>query len=100
MNNYAKEKSKFGDLIKIVIKRSQIEKWLDEPFFDDTLIGSYVKYAQQGKYMICEVMKIEEIDSKQYKLPNNKSCNKFLHLKAGKFNTITMINYISDQSMS
>jgi hypothetical protein len=45
MNNYANVKSKFGDLIKIVIKRSQIEKWLDEPFFEDTLIGSFVKYA-------------------------------------------------------
>ena len=49
--------------------------------------------------MICEVVKVEESDDKSYTLANNKTCSKFLHLKAGQFETKAQIIYISDKPM-
>jgi len=46
MSQLRTEISKFEDLIHVVLRRNIIEKWADEPFFDKTLIGSFVKFCR------------------------------------------------------
>ena len=42
----------FEDLKKIVLRRTKIEQWIDEPFFTETMLNSFVRVGFSQKYII------------------------------------------------
>ena len=48
------------ELYDLQIKRYKLEKWVNEPFFDKTIIGCLVKVAYAGKYLIAEIVDVQE----------------------------------------
>ena len=51
-----------AELLALQIKRYKLEKWVREPFFDKTVTGCLVKVAYNGKYLIAEVVDVQERD--------------------------------------
>jgi len=52
----------FLDLQRVILSRSRIETWVDEPFFEETLVGVFVKVGFHKKYIIAEVKGVKEFD--------------------------------------
>lgn len=50
----------YDDLKKIVLRRSKIEEWIDEPFFAKTIENLFVKIGFSSKYLIAEVVDIKD----------------------------------------
>ena len=48
------------ELYDLQIKRYKLEKWVNEPFFDKTVVGCLVKLVYAGKYHIAEVVDVQE----------------------------------------
>ena len=42
------------------MKRHTLEKWVNEPFFQTSVIGCLVKVAYTGKYHLAEVVDVQE----------------------------------------
>lgn len=61
----------------MVLKRSKIEKWVDEPFLKQTLLtedgGQFVRVRANTKYVIAEVRNIREDWNHKYRLSSGKT---------------------------
>lgn len=74
----------FENIKQITIRRSKLAKWLMEPFFDDLVVGCFVRVgigkSRAGPvYRLCIVRNVDASDpNKQYKL-ENKMTYKFLN---------------------
>ncbi|XP_071722136.1 protein RTF1 homolog [Rutidosis leptorrhynchoides] len=75
---------KFEDIKEITIRRSKLAKWLMEPFFEELIVGCYVRVgigtSKSGKpiYRLCMVRNVDATEpNKRYKL-ENKITHKFL----------------------
>jgi hypothetical protein len=55
-----------------MLRRSKIEEWVDEPFFNETLLNSFVKVCFNKKYIISEIKDIVEDENNMYPLTNGK----------------------------
>ncbi|KAL9691334.1 hypothetical protein QQ045_011755 [Rhodiola kirilowii] len=74
----------FENIKQITIRRSKLAKWLMEPFFDDLVVGCFVRVgigkSRAGPvYRLCLVRNVDATDpDRQYKL-KNKMTHKFLN---------------------
>uniref|UniRef100_A0A7N0VI49 Plus3 domain-containing protein n=1 Tax=Kalanchoe fedtschenkoi TaxID=63787 RepID=A0A7N0VI49_KALFE len=74
----------FENIKQITIRRSKLAKWLMEPFFDDLVVGCFVRVgigkSRAGPvYRLCIVRNVDASDpNRQYKL-ENKMTHKFLN---------------------
>lgn len=65
------------DIKAIVIRRSKLAKWFMEPFFEDIIVGCFVRIGigvsstGQSIYRVCQVKNVDAKDpDKQYKFEN------------------------------
>jgi len=49
-----------AELESLQVKRHTLEKWVNEPFFQATVIGCLVKVAYSGKYHLAEIVDVQE----------------------------------------
>lgn len=94
----------FTEVEQIIMRRSKIEQWVNELFFEETVVGSLVRLGLNRKYIIAEVREVVEDDSQEYILTNGKSTSKFLRLlitedKADKLQSFK-INQISNSPVT
>lgn len=74
----------YEDIKGITIRRSKLSKWFMEPFFEDLIVGCFVRVgigmkSGQSIYRLCIVRNIDASDpDKQYKL-DNKMTYKYLN---------------------
>jgi len=52
MSNLRTKTAYFDDLKRIVLRRSKIEEWVDEPYFVDTMKNAFVKVGFSNKNII------------------------------------------------
>ncbi|KAK9131736.1 hypothetical protein Scep_011264 [Stephania cephalantha] len=78
------------DIKTVTIRRSKLAKWLLEPFFEEVVVGCFVRLGigkdrnDNSIYRLCKVLNIDASDpDKQYVL-EGKSTNKYLHVIFGK----------------
>ncbi|CAL0309807.1 unnamed protein product [Lupinus luteus] len=82
------EAPSFEDIKEITICRSKLAKWLMEPFFEELIVGCFVRVGigrlKSGPmYRLCMVKSVDVTDSdQQYKL-ENKTTRKYLNLVWG-----------------
>lgn len=67
-------------MLDIVIPRYKIERWLDEPFRDKTLLGALVRVNQNHKYVVGEIKEIIDDEENTYLLGNDKRTGAYLKL--------------------
>ncbi|PSS24655.1 hypothetical protein CEY00_Acc09571 [Actinidia chinensis var. chinensis] len=78
----------FEDIKDITIRRSKLAKWLMEPFFDELIVGCFVRVgigkSRTGPiYRLCMVRNVDASDpDRQYKL-ENKTTHKYLNVMWG-----------------
>ncbi|CAL5412194.1 unnamed protein product [Camellia sinensis] len=78
----------FEDIKEITIQRSKLAKWFMEPFFDDLIVGCFVRVgigkSKSGPvYRLCMVQNVDVADcDRQYKL-ENKTTYKYLNVVWG-----------------
>lgn len=74
----------FEDIKNITIRRSKLAKWFMEPFFEDMIVGCFVRVgigkSRSGPiYRLCMVRNVDATDTdRQYKL-ENKMTHKYLN---------------------
>lgn len=74
------EPIRYEDVKEITIRRSKLAKWLMEPFFENIVVGCFVRVGigktQKGpKYRLCVVKNVDASDpDKQYKLEGRTTC--------------------------
>ncbi|XP_042519975.1 protein RTF1 homolog [Macadamia integrifolia] len=80
-----RERPVFEDVKNITIKRSRLAKWLMEPFFEELIVGCFVRVgigmSKSGKsiYRLCMVRNVDATDpNRQYRL-ENKTTYKYLN---------------------
>ncbi|KAJ4976472.1 hypothetical protein NE237_001578 [Protea cynaroides] len=80
-----RERPLFEDIKNITIRRSKLAKWFMEPFFEELIVGCFVRVgigmSRSGKsiYRLCLVRNVDATDpNRQYKL-ENKSTYKYLN---------------------
>ncbi|KAH0717976.1 hypothetical protein KY285_014007 [Solanum tuberosum] len=82
----------FEDIKEISIRRSKLAKWFMEPFFDELIVGCFVRVgigrSRSGPiYRLCVVRNVDSSDpNRQYKL-ENKTTSKFLNVVWGNENS-------------
>lgn len=75
----------FEDIKEITIRRSKLAKWLMEPFFEDLIVGCFVRVgivrSRSGPiYRLCLVRNVDATEpDRQYKL-ENKITHKYLNV--------------------
>uniref|UniRef100_A0A5B7BS97 Plus3 domain-containing protein n=1 Tax=Davidia involucrata TaxID=16924 RepID=A0A5B7BS97_DAVIN len=75
----------FEDIKDITIRRSKLAKWFMEPFFDELIVGCFVRVgigkSKSGPiYRLCMVRNVDATDpDRQYKL-ENKTTYKYLNV--------------------
>ena len=99
------EMATYEDLLKIQIKRHDIEKWCWKPMFEKTIKGCFAKVSlganQQTKetiYRCCEILGIEE-----YKRPyrvNQTLINIGMNVAHGKARKMYLFDMVSNQNVS
>ncbi|CAN4084021.1 unnamed protein product [Withania somnifera] len=78
----------FEDIKEISIRRSKLAKWFMEPFFDELIVGCFVRVgigrSRSGPiYRLCMVRNVDASDpNRQYKL-ENKITSKYLNVVWG-----------------
>ncbi|CAI9768008.1 unnamed protein product [Fraxinus pennsylvanica] len=78
----------FEDIKEITIRRSKLAKWFMEPFFDELIVGCFVRVgigkSRSGPiYRLCMVRNVDATDpDRQYKL-DNKTTYKYLNVVWG-----------------
>ncbi|KAJ8549592.1 hypothetical protein K7X08_033299 [Anisodus acutangulus] len=78
----------FEDIKEISIRRSKLAKWFMEPFFDELIVGCFVRVgigrSRSGPiYRLCMVRNVDASDpNRQYKL-ENKTTSKYLNVVWG-----------------
>ncbi|CAL5344945.1 unnamed protein product [Camellia sinensis] len=79
---------KFEDIKEITIRRSKLAKWFMEPFFDELIVGCFVRVgigkSRTGPiYRLCMVRNVDATDpDRQYRL-DNKMTHKYLNVVWG-----------------
>jgi hypothetical protein len=64
-----------------LLRRSKIEQWVDEPFFEKTLIGSFVRVGiNKREVVIAEVKEVKDDENSMYSLTTGKKTGKYLKL--------------------
>ncbi|GLT75100.1 hypothetical protein SLA2020_468500 [Shorea laevis] len=82
----------FEDIKEITIRRSKLAKWFMEPFFEELIVGCFVRVgigkSRSGAiYRLCMVRNVDATDpNRQYKL-ENKTTHKYLNVVWGNENT-------------
>lgn len=82
----------FEDIKEITIRRSKLAKWFMEPFFEELIVGCFVRVgigkSKTGAiYRLCLVRNVDATDpNKQYKL-ENKMTYKYLNVVWGNEST-------------
>ncbi|KAL7612645.1 hypothetical protein Lser_V15G05978 [Lactuca serriola] len=83
---------KYEDVKGITIRRSKLAKWFMEPFFEELIVGCFVRVgigkSKSGPiYRLCIVRNVDAADpDKQYKL-ENKMTHKYLNVVWGNENS-------------
>lgn len=78
----------YEDIKEITIRRSKLAKWFMEPFFDELIVGCFVRVgigrSRSGPiYRLCLVRNVDATDpDRQYKL-DNKTTYKYLNVTWG-----------------
>lgn len=78
----------FEDIKEITIRRSKLAKWFMEPFFDELIVGCFVRVgigkSRSGPiYRLCVIRNVDASDpDRQYKL-DNKTTYKYLNVVWG-----------------
>ncbi|XP_041996002.1 protein RTF1 homolog [Salvia splendens] len=78
----------FEDIREVTIRRSKLEKWFMEPFFDELIVGCFVRVgigkSRTGPiYRLCVVRNVDATDpDRQYKF-DNKTTHKYLNVVWG-----------------
>ncbi|KAK7396484.1 hypothetical protein VNO78_17525 [Psophocarpus tetragonolobus] len=78
----------FEDIKEITIRRSKLAKWFMEPFFEELIVGCFVRVgigrSKSGPiYRLCIVKNVDATDrDRQYKL-ENQTTHKYLNLVWG-----------------
>ncbi|KAL7088889.1 hypothetical protein ACP275_13G156100 [Erythranthe tilingii] len=78
----------FEDIKEITIRRSKLSKWFMEPFFDELIVGCFVRVgigkSRSGSiYRLCVVRNVDATDpDRKYKL-DNKTTSKWLNVVWG-----------------
>lgn len=88
----------------VQLMRNQLEQWVDEPFFDETVVGCFVrvniganKESDEKQYRLCEVVAIKnEENSIAYKLLNGQFTRRKLTVKLGSARKSWPITQISN----
>lgn len=87
------DRLKFEDVKEITVRRSKLAKWLMEPFFEELIVGCFVRVGigrtknKQAVYRLCMVRNVDASDPNQpYKL-DNKMTFKYLNLVWGSEST-------------
>ena len=70
----------FDDLKRVTLRRSKIEEWVDEPFFQATMKEAFVKVGFSQKYLIAQVKATKDDSVNQYTLTNGKKTGIYLRL--------------------
>jgi hypothetical protein len=71
----------YEDLKMALLRRSKIEQWVDEPFFEKTMIGAFVRVGiNKREVVIAEVKEIKDDENSIYSLTNGKKTGKYLKL--------------------
>ncbi|XP_010254572.2 PREDICTED: protein RTF1 homolog [Nelumbo nucifera] len=80
-----KEVPTFEEIKSITIRRSKLAKWFMEPFFEELIVGCFVRVgigmsrSGQSIYRLCMVKNVDATDpNKQYKL-ENRTTYKYLN---------------------
>ncbi|PON96093.1 RNA polymerase-associated protein Rtf [Trema orientale] len=82
----------FEDIKEITIRRSKLAKWFMEPFFEELIVGCFVRVgigrSKSGSiYRLCMVRNVDATDpDRQYKL-ENKNTHKYLNVVWGNENS-------------
>ncbi|PON36800.1 RNA polymerase-associated protein Rtf [Parasponia andersonii] len=82
----------FEDIKEITIRRSKLAKWFMEPFFEELIVGCFVRVgigrSKSGPiYRLCMVRNVDATDpDRQYKL-ENKNTHKYLNVVWGNENS-------------
>ncbi|XP_068324621.1 protein RTF1 homolog [Pyrus communis] len=82
----------FDDIKEITIRRSKLAKWFMEPFFEELIVGCFVRVgigrSKSGAiYRLCMVRNVDASDpDRQYKL-ENKTTHKYLNVVWGNENS-------------
>ncbi|CAL0310409.1 unnamed protein product [Lupinus luteus] len=79
----------FEDIKEITICRSKLAKWLMEPFFEELIVGCFVRVgigrSQSGPmYRLCMVKNVDATDPDRQYIFENKTTHKYLNLVWGK----------------
>lgn len=53
---------------KIILKRAKLEQWVELPYFNKMVLGTYVKVVFQVKYRLAEIVDIKELKGQEYEL--------------------------------
>lgn len=82
----------FDDIKEITIRRSKLAKWIMEPFFEELIVGCFVRVgigrSKSGSiYRLCMVRNVDASDpDRHYKL-ENKITHKYLNVVWGNENS-------------
>ncbi|GAB4831223.1 Protein RTF1 [Ancistrocladus abbreviatus] len=82
----------FDEIKSITIRRSKLAKWFMEPFFEELIVGCFVRVgigvkAGENIYRLCIVHNVDSSDpDRQYKLENKMTC-KYLNCVWGSENS-------------
>ena len=104
MNELKRKEAVFEDLTKIVLRRSKIEQWIDEPFFTETMLNSFVRVGFSQKYIIAQIRDIKDDEKNSYILANGKKTGVYFKLLLTEDSHDKLkwfkINQISNQEIS
>ncbi|KAH7431982.1 hypothetical protein KP509_07G002700 [Ceratopteris richardii] len=90
------------DICNVTIRRSKLAKWFLEPFFEEIIVGCFVRVGVGVKdgvncYRLCQVRNVDASDPrKQYKF-ENRMTHKWLNLVWGDSEVRWQMARISDQ---
>ncbi|KAJ7973245.1 putative RNA polymerase-associated protein RTF1 [Quillaja saponaria] len=82
----------FEDIKEITIRRSKLVKWFMEPFFEELIVGCFVRigigrFKSGPVYRLCTVLSVDASDpQRKYKL-ENKTTHKYLNCVWGSEST-------------
>lgn len=78
----------FEDIKEITIRRSKLAKWFMEPFFDELIVGCFVRVgigkSRSGPiYRLCVVRNVDATDPDRHYKFDNKTTHKYLNVVWG-----------------
>lgn len=105
LRELSEREATLDDLKQANLRRSKIEQWVDEPFFQKTMVGSFVRINLSKKdIIIAEVKDIKDDEDNIYELTNGKKTGKYLKLLVTTDTEDRLkwykINQISNQDIS